>query len=413
LLLLTPQALGIGIRGYAAPTAAEAQAAATDQAGHEADNVAAAAGTALGEVEDTGRLVETEHKRLKKHLNAKAASMLPSSLAGDDGSTDYLVSSFPELRVVNYVRLPDLVWRPLVVSGLASPKSVVIDEDRARLYIADTGVGKVVWYQLIALPDKTLISDGRQHVAVAAMSVRNLALDLAGNLWFSGVSLPVPPNPSVDAIWKQPLMAIDQSSVSGTAIYPLPQWTNAHTGSSPSPLVLDAFNIYYGNDMEGKKKGSVVKASQTVPVANPSSGMSPLADNAENTYSVAVTPTALFYATDNAIYGVLKNKVGASCGATGDLCKVITDLVKKPTAMLWNGDGTIFVADNVGGAIYSFASGSVSPHALDKIIDAGEVWGLDILKVVRNQDGSDQKGSARGMAAPLVIFLSTLLAFIH
>merc|ERR1740133_604470 len=128
-----------------------------------------------------------------------------------------------------------------------------------------------------------------------------------------------------------------------------------------------------------------------------------MADNADVVYSVAVTPNALFYGAEGAIYGVHKNKVGASCGATGDLCKVVTDLVKKPTSMLWNGDGTIFVADNGAGAIYSFASGSVSPHALDKIIDAGEIYGLDIMKVQKLQ-GPDES-SATSMAPTLVLFL--------
>jgi hypothetical protein len=412
LLLSAPVVSGISIRGgidrwEAAPVSgADAAELASDQAEHGTNNALAAVGTAAGELGDTGRLVETEHKALSAHLQKKSQALLPESLSDDDGTTNYIVASFPEFRVVNYVRLPDLVWRPLVVTGIASPKHVVIDNDRNRLYIVDAGVAKILWYQLIVLPDKTLISDGRQHVAVQAVACRNLALDLEGNLWFSAASTPVPPTPSTDAIWKQPIMAIDQGAASGMPIDPLPQWTKAHTGSMPSALVLDAFGLYYGNDGDGKNKGSLVKASQSVPVANPSSGLTPLADNVDTTYSVAVTPTAMFYGSDDAIYGVLKNKVGGSCGATGDLCKVITDLVKKPTAMLWDGDGTVYVADNGAGAIYSFASGSVSPHALDKIIDAGEIFGMDILKFVK-EDGKNSASSVvpTAMLAALLLLV--------
>jgi hypothetical protein len=361
---------------------------------------AAATETAQAEVADSKRLIEAERKTLAAHLNKKAESFLPKSLSQDDGQTNYLISSFPEFRCINYVRLPDLVWRPLVVSGLGSPHSVVVDEDRLRLYVVDNAVVKIFWYQLIALPDGTLISDGRQHIAVQNMAVRNLALDLEGNLWFSGTSTPVPPIPPIDAIWKQPLMIIDQSLLSGVPIDPLPQWTSGHTKSSPSPLVLDAFSIYYGNGMQGKEKGSVIKAGQAVPAGG--GGLVGMADNTDTVYSIAVTPTVLFYGADNAIYGVAKTKVGASCGATGDQCKVITDLVKKPTSMLWDGDGTIYVADNGAGAIYSFASGSASPHALDKIIDAGEVYGLDVLTVV--------KGAAARGAPSLVLALLFLFA---
>jgi len=380
----------------------DAAETATNEAGLALD----VTGKAVEQTQDAARLAASERKKLSAHLNGKAKSLLPAALTDDDGNTNYLIASFPELRCVNYVRLPDLVWRPLIVSGILSPHSVVIDEDRSRLYIADSALAKIVWYQLITLPDKTLISDGRQHVAVQAHAVRGMALDLSGNLWFSGKSLPAPPIPSTDAIFKQSLMIIDQSALSGTPVDPIPTWTNLNTKSSVAPLALDAFNIFYGNDLDGTKKGSVVKAGQSVPASDPASGLSPMSDNIDKTYSVAVTPTALFYGADDAIYGVLKTKSGASCGASGDLCKVVTDLVKKPTSMLWDGDGTVYVADNGNGAIYSFASGSVSPHELDKIIDAGEVWGLDVYKVTAKQDSSARSTASLTV---LIVLVSTML----
>lgn len=365
----------------------------TEQAAVQAEGAGlSATEMAIREAKDAARLVASEEDKLSAHFTGKAKAMMPQSLAGDDGVTDYMISSFPELRCINYVRMPDLVWRPLVNTGLGNPTSIVVDETRNRLYIADTAQAKIFWYQLIVLPGGQLVSDGRQHVAVQMMVPRQLTLDLEGNLWFSGKSAPVPPAVSVDGIWKQSLMTIDQSSSTGKPIDAAQIWTSMNTGSTVSSLVLDAFNIYYGNDLDGKTKGSIVKASKTVPLSNPSSGLSAMADNADTTYSVAVTPTALFYGADNAIYGVLKTKVGGACGATGDLCQLITDAVKKPTAMIWNGDGTVYVADNGGGAIYAFASGSVSPHALEKVLDAGEVYGLDIYKVNTNQKEGEETG---------------------
>lgn len=356
----------------------------------------AAIGTASSEAGDTPELVEAERKLLARHLYTKAESFLPKSMANDDSNTLYLIASFPELRVVNYVRLPDLVWRPLIAVGLTAPKAVVVDGDRMRVYVADAALAKISWYQLLALPSGQLISDGREHKAVQFMSVRNMALDLEGNLWFSGVSTPTPPMQPVDAVYKQPRLIIDQMALSGADIPPLAIWTSGVTQSTASPISLDAFNIYWGNDMDGSKKGSVVRAGQS---GGSASGLAPMADNSDTTYSIAVTPTAIFYGVDNAIYGVLKTKVGASCGSTGDLCKVVSDLVKKPTAMFWDGDGTVYVADNGAGAIYSFASGSVSPHALDKLIDAGQVWGLGVLNVVHDQQG----GSVRSLVSQLLL----------
>merc|ERR1719440_2156077 len=115
-----------------------------------------------------------------------------------------------------------------------------------------------------------------------------------------------------------------------------------------------------------------------------------MADNKDETYSVVVTPTAVFYGIGGAIYGVLKTKSGGSCGATGELCAQITDLVKKPTGMIWNGDGTVYVADEGNGAIYEFASGSVSPHALTKVMDAGQVYGIGVYKTNSKADETQQ-----------------------
>merc|ERR1719310_1142113 len=155
-------------------------------------------GGATEQAEDTGRLVKYESEKVQDKLRAKMKkNFVPPSLAWD-GETNYLIASFPELRAINYVRLPDMTWRPLVITGIMSPKSIVIDEERARMYVADTALAKIFWYQLIVLPDKTLISDGRQHVAVAAVNCRNIALDLQGELWFSGSSAPLPPVPSID-----------------------------------------------------------------------------------------------------------------------------------------------------------------------------------------------------------------------
>lgn len=399
-LLLASGALGHVLRRNL-PSVSDVAPDHDDIKGH-ASHAHHTAGNAGSEVVDSGRLITHESEKVKEKLRKSIKkNVIPPSLAWD-GETNYLIASFPELRVINYVRMPDLVWRPLVVTGVLSPKSIAIDEERSRLYVADTAVAKIFWYQLIALPDKTLISDGRQHVAVASIVARNIALDLTGELWFSGVSTPVPPVVAIDGIFKQPLVVIDQSSTSGVPVDPIPVWSNSYTKSMPSPLVLDSFNIYYGNDNGGEKAGSVVKAPQNVPIADPPSALKPAANNADNVYSVAVTPTAIFYGTDEKIYGVLKSKVGGTCGSSGDLCKVITDLVKKPTQMFWDGDGSIMLADNSAGAIYAFASGSVSPHALDKIVDAKEIWGLGLLKVVADESSAPARAAPLALAAVLV-----------
>jgi hypothetical protein len=319
-----------------------------------------------------------------------------ASFAADDGIRRYVIATFPRWRTVNYVRLPDLVWRP-IITDLVAPHSIAVDEDRARLYIADTGAAKIFWYQLTSMPGGQLMISGSQKVAVSTVSARNLALDLQGSLWFSGASTPLPPIPSIDAIWKQSLHNIDSSSLTGVPIDASPVWrTKELLPTVPAPLALDAFSIYFGSDGQGKKKGAVIKTAQEVPIANPSNSVKAMADNFDKTYSVAVTPTALFYGVEKGIYGILKTKGGGSCGAKDAQCTLVTKQVQKPTSMIWDGDGSIYLADAGAGAIYSFASGSVTPHALEKVIDAAEVYGMDIFRVnTEPKDDSDGGSCSR------------------
>jgi hypothetical protein len=347
-------------------------------------------------------LSESESKNFNHFVQGEIRKRAPAALADEDGEWKYMIASFPELRMIQYVILPDYVWRPLQNTGLSNPEYIVVDQERNRLYIADTVLLKIVWYQMLTLADKKLISDGRQHVAVGSIKARSLALDLDGNLWFAGESTPLPPTPSTNAVWKQPLLAIQQATTSGLPADPTPVWTRDQTQSTVSPIVLDAFNIFYGNDQAGTSQGTIVKASKEAPLTDPGSSLTRMADNFDTVYSLVVTPNAVFYGVDGAIYGLPKTKVDSSCGATGDLCQEVTTAVTKPTSMVWNGEGTVYVADNNAGAVYTFASGSVSPHALDKLIDASGVFSLAVYNVNIN--------AAAGLSVfvPLILLMSVV-----
>lgn len=354
-------------------------------------------------------LTESEAEKVDHFVQGEVKKVAPITLSDDDGEWEYMIASFPELRLIQYVSIPDYVWRPLQNTGLKNPEYIVVDTQRNRLYIADTVLLKVVWYQLLTLDDKKLISDGRQHVAVQSMKCRSLALDLKGNLWLAGESTPLPPTPSVNAIWKQSLMNIQQAATNGLPMDATAMWTKDHTQSTVAPLVLDAFNIYYGNDQEGTVQGTIVKASKEAPLADPGNSLTRMADNFDKTYSLVVTPNAIFYGVEGAIYGVPKTKVDSSCGATGELCQKVTEAVQRPTSMIWNGEGTVYVADNGAGAVYTFASGSVSPHALDKIIDAAGIFSVGLYKVNLNE-AKDSSPRGVSILVPLTLLVSAMLA---
>mmetsp|Transcript_16933 Transcript_16933/g.31631 ORF Transcript_16933/g.31631 Transcript_16933/m.31631 type:complete len:364 (-) Transcript_16933:76-1167(-) len=297
-----------------------------------------------------------------------------------DGDSKWVVASIPPQRVVMYVHPPDTTWRPLVMSGLVSPKSIAIDKQRKRLYVVDTAVAKIYWYQLHAPPDgKTLMTDGTQHLAVQGILARTIALGATGDLYFTGTTAPLPPDQPVDGVFLMDITTLANCEATGNYNVPPKQvWNKGITGSLPDALGLDAFNVWWGNQLDGDKKGSVVKASLTPPLVDPQQAITIKANNEATVYSLALTPTLVFYGAENAVHVIQKSKVGQDCGANG--CPLVSKTAQKPTAMVWDGDGTIFLADNEQGALFMFPSESRAGNVLEKFCDCADIFGMDVFE---------------------------------
>mmetsp|Transcript_52839 Transcript_52839/g.113191 ORF Transcript_52839/g.113191 Transcript_52839/m.113191 type:complete len:377 (+) Transcript_52839:178-1308(+) len=351
------------------------------------------------------------------------ASCAASRLAGGGG---YLIASFPSRHEVNYARLPEpLTWRPLVHSGLFEPKALCIDVENSRLFVADPTSERVYWYQLEVLADGRLLTDGRQRIAAHSVIARGLAVDGIGSLYIAGRSVGVPPNlPPMEAVFKQDAIAIATGAFatgSGdtAALPPPPQlWTRMNTGASlalgatssasspelfePSGLALGAFDLFWGNAARGPGTGAVVKASMAPPANRPEDALEALADNVEGVISLVLTPNDVFYGASGGIYGVSQRKAGLGCGAESALCPLVA-ATPHPTGMVWDGDGTIYVADHGSGGVLSFPSGSKSLHSMRRVGEAGGIFSLALY--------SGGSGIPSRAHAPLVPLVATLLVF--
>lgn len=303
----------------------------------------------------------------------------------DDGVAKWIVATIPTSRCIMYVRPGDTTWRPLVMSGLVQPKSIAIDKQNKRLFVADPAAGKIYWYQLHMAPDgTTLMTDGQQHLAVQGISPRTIAVGFHGDLYVTGATLPVPPNLPVDGVFAVTWLTIANcEAVANWAhpncnVPPKAVWNQAVTGSVPDALGLDAFNVWWGNDQDGKTKGSVARASLNPPLVDPGKEIQIKADNEDTVESMALTPTMVFYGSENAIYAVPKNKVGQDCGVSG--CPLISKTAQRPTAMAWDGDGTVYVADRKQGALLMFPSESKGGTVVEKFADCNDIYGIDVMQ---------------------------------
>ena len=162
-----------------------------------------------------------------------------------------------------YTILPDNVWRPLVLGEVSSPTAIAVDPLSSRLFVADPPKKIIWWYQLGLTNAGFLQTTGKQRAAVEGFSAHWLAVNGAGNLYFSGH--PASKNGSLaDSIWR-----IDNEQiVNGDTFNPTEIYTRANTGQ-PDPkvwelsgLAVDSFYIFWGNQAGGTKHGSVSKGTR-------------------------------------------------------------------------------------------------------------------------------------------------------
>jgi len=312
-------------------------------------------------------------------------------------ATKYLVLSVPKDRQIGYFKVPETTFHLLVVGGNAGPalpKAITIDQENARLFVADVPTQKIYWYQLIVLPDGKLVTDGRQHVAVEFVEPNWLAVDGVGNLFFSGKLILPPPSTSVEGIYKHDTIAL----ATGVTTNPKEIWMRTNSGVptpkvwAPTGLATDNFHLFWGNGQEGKTHGSLVKAAAEPPDVQPEMSVKAIADNSDEVRGVVLTPTSVFYTTADGIFGVSKSKVGQTCTDSG--CALLSNALTSPMGMVWDGDGTVYVAehDNEKGAIYSFPSnGPLGAHHLVKYVDAAGAYSLDVLEVISSTVGHSIK----------------------
>lgn len=330
-----------------------------------------------------------------------------------------LISSATENKVVytemrNFKSKTGRTWA-LVDSGLQSPRSIAFDRQRGYLYVADKGAGRIYRYRVLVkkaasgsdgLNSYSLVTDGVQITIRRVPDVEWVAVDVTGAVFYSdpgSQSIFKIPGAVAEAIGNgdysadylqvmsetdleallfrqaqeslQPTGSEDGSQSAGAQpcwalsdsprAYELYQASSTASGGAPKGVVSDGVRLYWATASAGSG-GSVVlgEASPRLPLDRPSSATLPrfpasvLANSVATPYGVAKSNTMTFFSTNvtgsGTVYGIAES---------GDLHALAQGGLVEPRGLVWDGDQTVYVADQASHNVWSFPAGRIMDGA--------------------------------------------------
>lgn len=336
------------------------------------------------------------HQSLYTKVSATVSE--PIAPPDADTSTRYLVASFPDLRQVAYVHLPDNVWRPLAVGNIGRPDSVALDGQHMRLFVSDPPQSVIWWYSLMIRPDGFLMTDGPRHAAVENFVVGELAVSGQGDLYFTGYPKTAPNASAYNCIFRQDAVNLR----SGISQSPVEVYSRSDSGS-PDPKVwlasgvaVDAMNIYWGNQEQGMQYGSIVRGSRKgLGLTGVQMPVAPMNMALNKTISLASTGTHIFWLSPEGVYSMLKTTSQLIRDPKqGLVAKPPVDgKAWNPRSIAWDGENTLYLSDTSKGVIYSLPSLSDRTHSLTKFADVPGVLSLAVMSQSRSSRSSSTRSN--------------------
>jgi len=159
--------------------------------------------------------------------------------------------------------------------------------------------------------------------------------------------------------------------------------------SMPIGLAVDGYRMFWSNGENGKQDGVLVQGME-----NPmgSTKVNKLAANIPMAHGVCITSSRVYYTDEE--NNVFSTKVNG-----GDVTTV-TDKLQKPRGCVFDGDGTVFIADQGDNKIVSFAGAGaeLGPRRLSLSLVVQEPFGLAVLHGAEAYNNGASRGTAILMA---------------
>merc|ERR1719171_1233467 len=262
---------------------------------------------------------------------------------------------------------------------MSDGKQVTIVEGQEVVWVSVDSHGNLYYTsslsnEVLSVDREVLSKIQSKEISASALKTESqhaadVAKDLAANKLLESENLPTP-RPVL-----KPTIKVLYSQAEGE-----------DSASAPAGIA-----VYWGNGASGTTLGSLIGGQR-----QPSEGqaVNKIAANTNTAYGVACSSNAVFY-TDKTqfVYGVKK---------AGGTPEKMTTTLQSPRGLAWDGDGTVFVADQASNMVYSFPSGRLAPASLARTVSLHDAFGLAIV--------SKDDPFAAPSAACLVPLLAALFA---
>jgi len=310
------------------------------------------------------------------------------------------------------------------VEIIKEPRGLAVDSLRKIIYIVDGNGGSPALYaaRMYNSKDGNVACEAPKIVA-EGLSSDWVAVDFRGKVFFVSnnqiLSMPVAvvtnkldgaPMVSTDAV--AGVLAADSVADSATStedsvvkadsdkmdkrIEIVYDGGKVNGVSMPLGLAVDGYKLFWSNSENGKKDGAVVQGMES-PLGDEK--VNPLATNIAMAHGVCLTSSRVFYTDEE--NNVFSTKVN------GGPIAAVTDKLQKPRGCVFDGDGTVFVADQGDDKIVSFAGAGaeLGPRRLSLALsNVKEPFGLAVLHGRETFENGAPRSAAIAMATIVSIF---------
>lgn len=359
---------------------------------------------------------------------------MPVFVAPQLTPVQFLIMSSPTERKIVWTELRNMRSTtgrafPLIDSGLGAPKGIAFDRERGDLYVADSEAMKIFRYSVVVSEDideqgqtqYRLSSNGIRLTVMEGRNVSWVALDQSGDIFYSDEGggtinkisaevmdmlaggdfqaneLQVIPERELEAMASAAIStalsagapehaAPDDLALAQPHILSLYDASINPRVNTPAGLVSDGLRLFWANGADGTNAGTAVRGevTPTAPLTL-SDGSEPapfpthsLMNVSDNNFGIALSNTFCFVSASNGGVGVVYGT-----RLTGGPVYPFATGLGEPRGMVWDGDGSVFVADTAGSAVFSFPVGRIIENApLTQAVEFNGAWGVALMSEI-------------------------------